>query len=479
MNEPETFDDAPDAAGDTLSAAVAKIDAQYGEKQTPNGADPAAPVEPGGTTPPASESAKPAGSDDSTGKDSGAPAVSEDGKNKGGEDWDVERTWNKYKSEDERKQALAESQRTLIERNAEAKRLREENELLRAGKTKDPEPPPTNDKPTDPPKTDEPADAAVAPRFDEWMENLSKATDPNALPPEERALVSRLSTLRSEKKELADLEGQHKTGAEKEAELEGGIRKLKDVIAEYEADLKEDSEDEGLRQRLRTRREQLAERENDLIRHRSTQDRLQTSIVRKERAFNDKVLAFEEEAGSLHADISDRARGKQRAKGLNDTWTKGVTDVLTARASVPDRVLGLQLGADDYLSKPFDLAELEARVQALLRRPGRMKAAALRLGALEMLPGTGEVLWQGQALSLTPREVAALQGLLASPQRPVSKEKLHAQVFAAETAELDAVEVLIHRLRKKLETLTGAQGVRVTTFRGMGYMLTLNDADHA
>ena len=153
--------------------------------------------------------------------------------------------------------------------------------------------------------------------------------------------------------------------------------------------------------------------------------------------------------------------------------------VLTARASVPDRVLGLQLGADDYLSKPFDLAELEARVQALLRRPGRMKSPALRLGAFEMQPGTGEVLWQGQALSFTPREVAALQGLLASPQRPVSKEKLHTQVFASEAAELDAVEVLIHRLRKKLETLTGAQGVRVTTFRGMGYMLTLSDAGHA
>lgn len=153
--------------------------------------------------------------------------------------------------------------------------------------------------------------------------------------------------------------------------------------------------------------------------------------------------------------------------------------VLTARASVPDRVLGLQLGADDYLSKPFELAELEARVQALLRRPGRMKSAALRLGALEVQPDTGEVLWQGQALSLTPREVAALQGLLASPQRPVSKDKLHARVFAAESAELDAVEVLIHRLRKKLETLTGPQGVRVTTFRGMGYMLTLSTPDHA
>lgn len=146
--------------------------------------------------------------------------------------------------------------------------------------------------------------------------------------------------------------------------------------------------------------------------------------------------------------------------------------VLTARASVPDRVLGLQLGADDYLSKPFDLAELEARVQALLRRPGRMKSPALRLGALEMQPASGEVLWQGQALALTPREVGALQVLLASSQRPVSKDSLHAQVFAGEAAELEAVEVLIHRLRKKLETLTGPAGVRITTFRGMGYMLT-------
>ena len=154
--------------------------------------------------------------------------------------------------------------------------------------------------------------------------------------------------------------------------------------------------------------------------------------------------------------------------------------ILTARASVPDRVLGLQLGADDYLSKPFDLSELEARLHALLRRPGRMKAPVLRLGALELSPDSGEVLWQGQALALTPREVAALRGLLASPQRPVAKDSLHAQVFRDEAAELEAVEVLIHRLRKKLETQTGAEGARITTFRGLGYMLTLaSPAAHA
>ena len=152
--------------------------------------------------------------------------------------------------------------------------------------------------------------------------------------------------------------------------------------------------------------------------------------------------------------------------------------VLTARASVPDRVLGLQLGADDYLTKPFDLAELEARIQALLRRPGRMRAPTLRLGALEMSPDLKAVLWQGQPLALTPREVSALQALLMSPQRPVSKDRLHGHVFGGEAAEREAVEVLIHRLRKKLETLTGAQGVRIATFRGMGYMLTSGALPH-
>lgn len=153
--------------------------------------------------------------------------------------------------------------------------------------------------------------------------------------------------------------------------------------------------------------------------------------------------------------------------------------VLTARASVPDRVLGLQLGADDYLTKPFDLAELEARIQALLRRPGRMRSLVLRMGALEMSSDSAAVLWQGQALALTPREVSALQALLMSPQRPVSKDHLHTHVFGHEAAELEAVEVLIHRLRKKLETLTGADGVRIATFRGMGYMLTTGAAQDA
>lgn len=163
--------------------------------------------------------------------------------------------------------------------------------------------------------------------------------------------------------------------------------------------------------------------------------------------------------------------------------------VLTARASVPDRVLGLNMGADDYLPKPFDLSELEARLQVLLRRQGRAKHTALRWGPLEIDVDSGTVQLRGQVLALSQRETAALRVLMASPQRTVSKEHLHAEVFADEATGLDAVEVLIYRLRKKLESASGANaqlgtlagvqtaesaqfGVAITTFRGMGYMLT-------
>lgn len=149
--------------------------------------------------------------------------------------------------------------------------------------------------------------------------------------------------------------------------------------------------------------------------------------------------------------------------------------VLTARASVPDRVLGLNLGADDYLPKPFDLSELEARLQALLRRPGRARNTRMRLGPLEMDRGSGQVSVHEQPLALTPRESAALRVLLETPRRTVSKDDLHRAVFADEAVELEAVEVLIHRLRKKLESApvpAGQSGVPVVhTIRGLGYML--------
>jgi two-component system response regulator TctD len=122
------------------------------------------------------------------------------------------------------------------------------------------------------------------------------------------------------------------------------------------------------------------------------------------------------------------------------------------------------------------LSELEARLQVLLRRHSRAKTTALRWGALEMQPENGTAQLHGQVLALTQREAAALRVLLSSPQRTVSKEQLHTEVFADESAGLDAVEVLIYRLRKMLESAAASQGrvpeVVITTFRGMGYMLT-------
>jgi two-component system response regulator TctD len=154
--------------------------------------------------------------------------------------------------------------------------------------------------------------------------------------------------------------------------------------------------------------------------------------------------------------------------------------ILTARASVPDRVLGLNLGADDYLPKPFDLSELEARLHALLRRPGRMRSMRLRLGPLEMERESGQVTLHQLVLALTPRETAALRVLLEHPGRAVGKDALHRAVFPDESAELEAVEVLIHRLRKKLDTAPRPSGQgaapTVSTIRGLGYLLTLKDS---
>lgn len=148
--------------------------------------------------------------------------------------------------------------------------------------------------------------------------------------------------------------------------------------------------------------------------------------------------------------------------------------ILTARASVPDRVQGLNMGADDYLSKPFDLSELEARLAALLRRPGReLRADQWRVGRLTASAASLEVLNAGRPMSLTRRESAALRVLLRSAPRTISKEKLHEAVFGAEGGELEAVEVLIHRLRKKLDALPEA-GVAIATFRGLGYLLTVS-----
>jgi two-component system response regulator TctD len=142
--------------------------------------------------------------------------------------------------------------------------------------------------------------------------------------------------------------------------------------------------------------------------------------------------------------------------------------MLTARGEVKDRVQGLNLGADDYLAKPFELTELEARVKALLRRSVLGGDRQQRCGPLVYDLNTSRFALGEEALSLTSREHAVLAALIARPGRVMSKEQLAAQVFGLdEEASPEAIEIYVHRLRKKLE----AGAVRIVTFRGLGYLL--------
>ncbi len=143
--------------------------------------------------------------------------------------------------------------------------------------------------------------------------------------------------------------------------------------------------------------------------------------------------------------------------------------VLTARAAVGERVAGLNVGADDYLTKPFDVDELDARLHALTRRMGR--DGELRCGLLRYDPGTRLFYCQATPMDLSPRERDLLQCLMSAVDRVVPKDQLVSSVFAGETVQADAIEVLVHRLRRRL---VGTK-TEVHTMRGVGYMLRDED----
>jgi len=142
--------------------------------------------------------------------------------------------------------------------------------------------------------------------------------------------------------------------------------------------------------------------------------------------------------------------------------------VLTAQGSLQDRVKGLNVGADDFLSKPFALEELEARLAALVRRSRGRSHTPLQCGSLSCPHDSRAFTLGGTLLQLTPRESAALAVLLARSGTPVEKSQLSGKVFPADSnAGPDAIELVLHRLRRKLE----GGDVRIVTVRGLGYML--------
>jgi two-component system response regulator TctD len=142
--------------------------------------------------------------------------------------------------------------------------------------------------------------------------------------------------------------------------------------------------------------------------------------------------------------------------------------LLTARGDVADRVRGLDLGADDYLTKPFALEELEARVKALLRRGQATGLPRLACGSLAFDSASRTFELGGKPLSLTPREAAVLEVLIVRHGHVVPRERLFEQVFTLEDeVNPEAIEIYVHRVRKKLE---GAD-VTIRTLRGLGYLL--------
>lgn len=142
--------------------------------------------------------------------------------------------------------------------------------------------------------------------------------------------------------------------------------------------------------------------------------------------------------------------------------------ILTARDSVEDRVKGLDLGADDYLVKPFLLQELEARARALLRRGQCGANPLLSCGTLTFDSVGRRVLIEGRQLDFTTRELGVLEALMLRAGRVVSKEQLLERLYSySEEASNNAIEVYIHRLRKKTETA----GITIRTIRGLGYMI--------
>ena len=145
--------------------------------------------------------------------------------------------------------------------------------------------------------------------------------------------------------------------------------------------------------------------------------------------------------------------------------------VLTARSEVSDRVGVLDLGADDYITKPFDFSELEARCRAVIRRQGGMANNIKRFGNTQFDPLAGTLTVSGQKVQLRNRELRLLEIFINSTDQLFSKSKLVDRLFSYEddVAE-NAIEVYVGRLRKQLE----GSDLNIVTVRGMGYRLSVS-----
>ena len=149
--------------------------------------------------------------------------------------------------------------------------------------------------------------------------------------------------------------------------------------------------------------------------------------------------------------------------------------ILSACNSLEGRVDGLDAGADDFMSKPFEVRELEARIRALTRRKGERRSPTIQCGELTYDGATRLFTIADQILKLTPRENALLEALIAEAGRTVSKASLADSLFSmTNDAGVDSIEVYVHRIRRKLS----GSGAVIVTLRGLGYLLRPNDVSN-
>jgi two-component system, OmpR family, response regulator TctD len=163
-----------------------------------------------------------------------------------------------------------------------------------------------------------------------------------------------------------------------------------------------------------------------------------------------------------------RMDGLEVLRRLRERGSRVPVLILTVRGELDDRVKGLDLGADDYLSKPFELSELEARLRALIRRSQGIGSPQVNLGPLQYDSVGRMFRLHGQPLVLRPREHEVLEILVLRAGKAVAKDLLYEKIFSLDAqAHPEAVEIYVHRLRKKLE----GSGVSITTLRGLGYLI--------
>ena len=168
----------------------------------------------------------------------------------------------------------------------------------------------------------------------------------------------------------------------------------------------------------------------------------------------------------------DESGGFTLAREMRSAGSRSALLFLTARDALDDRLEGLDLGGDDYLTKPFHLPELLSRVRALLRRVSETKTDCLTYGPLQLDLVTRQAQWHGQTVLLGSREYDLLERLARTPGRVYSAEELLDLVWAGRASDLGVVKVCVHHLRSKL-------GPRVIRTETRGYTLGLDATRNA